>query len=160
MSPFRLFNAKLFLPWQIEAIGNNLLRDEDKRELKSLSGKTPGDTLVDSVRSESGHSWIAYAEDTRRPVAVFGYERSPNIPGVVIWMVATYQLYAYSKDFLRISKIILDNWLEKFGTLHNYIDIRNKVHIEWLLSLGFELPAGMTCNMQDGVPFQYFIKEK
>lgn len=160
MSPFRIFNAKNFAPWQIEAFGNHLLRDEDKRELKSLEDATPGKTLVNSVFNERGKAWIAYAEKTRKPVAVFGYHWLLTLKGRVIWMVGTYHLYQYKEDFLRISKIILDHWLDRAEVLHNYIDLRNTTHIQWLEMLGFKLPAGMTCTMHDGVPFQYFIKEK
>lgn len=160
MSPFRLFNAKSFAPWQIKAIGDHLLRDEDKRELKSLKPATPGETLCKSVFDKKGSAWIAYAEETRKPVAVFGHVWSPISKGRVIWMVGTYHLFDYTVDFMRISKIILDHWLDKYEVLYNYIDLRNTTHIEWLTRFGFTLPAGMTVEMHDGVPFQYFIKEK
>lgn len=160
MSPFRLYPAKDFSPYFIEDIGNNFLRDEDKRELKSTEGKSPGKSLVESVFTEKGKSWIAFAYKTGKPVALFGYAWLPTLKGRVIWMVGTYHLYDYKADFLRISKIILDHWLDRAGVLHNYIDLRNTAHIAWLELLGFKLPKGMVCEMHNGVPFQYFIKEK
>jgi hypothetical protein len=160
MSPFKLVRADSFPVWQIEAIGEHMLRDEDKRELESLSNQSSGLSLVDAVFDEDSKSWIAYGRKTAEVVAVFGRTRSNAMEGRIIWMVGTPKLYKYVPEFLDVSKRILDYWLEKYGRLHNYIDLRNLVHISWLMRLGFTLPPGQTVKMHDGVPFQYFIKEK
>jgi hypothetical protein len=75
-------------------------------------------------------------------------------------MVGTDELYKYLREFLSVSKTIINHWLDKYGTLYNFIDVRNVTHIEWLSWLGFELPPDMQVEMKDGSPFQYFIKEK
>jgi hypothetical protein len=159
MSPFKIMSTDVFPIWQLEGIGSHLLRDEDKRELESLNDVDSGLALVKSVM-DSEKAWVAFGRDCGKCVAVFGYASIIAVPGKIIWMVGTDQLNQYIAGFLHVSKLILDNWLEKFGVLHNYIDIRNRSHVNWLTSLDFVLPAGITVEMKDGTPFQYFIKEK
>jgi hypothetical protein len=159
MSPFKLLRTDGFPLWQIDALGDTLLRFEDRRELQSLTGGDPGMALLESVMA-SEKSWLAYGRETMQLVAVFGYSVSPHLPGICIWMVGTDHLKEYSSEFLRVSRIILDNWLDKFGTLYNLIDLRNTTHVNWLIGMDFELPADKQVTMKDGTPFQYFIKEK
>jgi hypothetical protein len=145
--------------WQIQAVGDSFLRYEDERELKSLTGVDPGLALVESVLA-SEKSWVCYARATQRIVGVFGYANNSALPGRCIWMVGTAELAKYPKEFLSVSAQIIDHWLNTFGTLYNLIDLRNITHIDWLSRLGFSLPPDKQVTMQDGIPFQYFIKEK
>lgn len=160
MPPFKILDARTFPLWQMEAFGSFLIREEDKTELESLTGESAGVALSDSVKNNNDGCWIAISRYSDKIAAVFGKEKQDAVPGRIIWMVGTPELHNCVLPFLVTSKLILDHWLEKYGTLHNMIDLRNATHIHWLTTLGFELPPNMTCQMQDGAPFQYFYKEK
>ena len=74
-------------------------------------------------------------------------------------MVGTNALIDYNMPFYRVSKKILDHWLDEAGILHNFIDTRNVLHMSWLSRLGFKFPPAMRMRIGD-VDFQYFVKEK
>ena len=160
MSPFKIFSANKFSDFSIKAIGDHLLREEDKRELLASSNEeTPGKALLKGVRSCPHTSWIAF-DYSMNPIAVFGYYPLKGIAsGTVIWMVATPTIFKFTMPFLLISKRIIKHWLNKFGLLHNFIDTRNEGHIKWLKVMGFDMPEGSVAKLK-GVPFQYFKKEK
>jgi len=159
MSPFKILKANLYPKWQLEALGDWLLGEEDQMELKASSGKTAGRALIEAVASSGEKAWLAWDYKDIRVVALFGYIRIEGVKGVVIWMVATPQIYKYSKPFLELSERIINYWCSKFGMLHGYIDTRNEKHIAWLKQLYFEFPEGNVAEL-NGVPFQYFVKEK
>jgi len=145
--------------WKIEAVGEHLLRPEDQREITSCSGVEPGLALVEAVMA-SEKSWIMYSRESFKLVCIFGYSTSPTLKGICVWCCGTPDLLTYRHEFTAITKIIRDNWLNKFGAIYNLIDLRNVAHIQWLIELGFELPPDKQVVMTDGTPFQYFYKEK
>jgi hypothetical protein len=145
--------------WQIEAVGEQLLRPEDQRELTSATGHDPGLALVEAVLA-SEKSWLMYGRKDMRLICIFGYSVEPSLKGICVWVAGTPALLDYRHEFTAITKIIRDNWLNKFGAIYNLIDLRNVAHIQWLIELGFELPPDQQVIMKDGTPFQYFIKEK
>jgi hypothetical protein len=80
------------------------------------------------------------------------------VKGGVIWAVLTPDFMNCLDEFNKLSKIILDHWLDKYGVLSNYIDVRNKSHVRWLEYLGFTFEfKGIIVNQ---VLFQLFHKEK
>ena len=143
--------------WQMEAIGDSLIREEDKRELASWSGSEPGLALVESVVA-SKKSWLCYARDTFKLICVFGYSVEPTLKGICVWVVGTENLYDYRHEFTSVSTSIMNNWLNKFGAIYNLIDLRNVTHVQWLIQLGFELPPDQQAIMKDGPVIQYFHK--
>jgi hypothetical protein len=157
MSYFKILDARRFSFWQLEAIGDRLLREEDKRELEASSGDSAGETLRRSVFNYPGLPLVAYAPDYKI-VAVFGYIRLNIVKGRVIWMVATPHIYKHIKPFLKVSKTIIDYWLSKYGMLSGYIDSRNATHAKWLGHMGFTF--GRSIRLHDKVPFRHFYKEK
>lgn len=161
MSPFKIFSASKFSDFLIKAIGEHLLREEDKRELlATIAQQTPGEALLESVRSCPDTAWVCF-DHSMETIAVFGYKRLKGIPkgvnGVAIWMVATPHIYNHIKPFLKVSKKIINYWCEKFGVIHNYIDMRNEAHIRWLEHMEFTFSNTVEI---DGKSFRYFYKEK
>jgi len=159
MTPFIIKPSSYYPLWQIQAVGDSLLRAEDKREITSASGVDPGLALVESV-ANSEKSWLMFHRETLRLICVFGYSIEPTLKGICVWACGTPDLFKVRKEFTSLTKIIRDNWLNKFGAIYNLIDLRNVAHIQWLIELGFELPPDKQVIMKDGSAFQYFYKEK
>lgn len=136
------------------------LRLEDQAELCSGSGLDDPIAVLEGIVDCCDDSWFAYSRKTGELVAIFGYEKHHQLPGRIIWFVGTTALMKNWRSFCKVSKKILDNWLDKFGMLHNFIDSRNTMHIWWLDWLGFDFPIGLECTVADGTVFQYFVKEK
>jgi len=158
-SPFIIKPTGTYPLWQMQAVGDTLIRDEDKREMKSASGSDPGLALVESIM-KSEKSWVMYDRKTFKMVCVFGYSTEPTLKGICVWAVGTPHLFKVHREFTELTKTIRDNWLNKFGAIYNLIDLRNVAHIQWLTELGFELPPDKQVVMKDGSAFQYFYKEK
>jgi hypothetical protein len=158
MGIFRTIPAKAIPKWDIASIAELLIREEDREELSAISGGTPGKALIEAVNSP-GYSWMTFDKNQGKLVGVFGVHESQIMRGGIIWAVLTPNVYNCIDEFNRVSSIILDNWLNKYGVLHNYVDTRNEAHIRWLKYLGFTFPMPDDILI-NGVWFRYFQKEK
>ncbi|MBW2636598.1 MAG: hypothetical protein JRC86_03565 [Deltaproteobacteria bacterium] len=156
MSPFKTRRCRLSNK-RLEFIGRYLLRDADKQEL-SVNGD-PGVRLSKTVQDSDDNAWITYSRDTGFILALFGWVHEPRVRGRIIWMVGTKALNDYKSPFYHVSKQILEHWLDESGILHNFIDTRNVMHMQWLEGLGFSFPEELSLDI-NGVKFQYFVKEK
>lgn len=117
----------------VRAVGRNM-READRRELKAASGKGPFEMLaLGLIHSEE---CIALLTEDGTPFAVAGVTRMPDFGGSV-WMLATNDLERCKMRFLRNIRAGVDMWQKKYKLLHNYVDERNTVHINWLRWLGF-----------------------
>jgi len=159
MSPFKQVTTDRYPLWQMQAVGDTLLRPEDQRELASCSGSDAGLALVEAVMS-SKKSWVCFARDNHKIVCVWGYALEPTLDGVCIWVAGTSEIFRLRHEFTSMVEVIVENFLNRFGTIYNLIDLRNVTHIQWLTKLGFELPPDKQVVMKDGSAFQYFYKEK
>ena len=155
---FRTIDAKFVPKAHMAEIAELLIRDEDRRELIALSGGTPGKALMDAVAA-TGRSWMTFDKVQGKLISVFGVHELPTFRGGIIWAVLTPEVYNCRKEFHKVSKAVLKNWLNKYGLIHNYVDSRNKAHIKWLKRLGFAL-SDTQDQLINGVVFKYFHKEK
>lgn len=124
-------------PDDIWTVGSKM-READRRELKAASGKGPYEMLaIGLIHSED---CIALLTEDGKAFAMAGVCRMPDVGGSV-WMLATDDLERCKMRFLRNIRAGLDMWQRKYGLLHNYVDERNSVHINWLRWLGFTFIA-------------------
>jgi hypothetical protein len=158
MGIFRTIDAKFIPKAHIAEIAELLIREEDRQELIAMSGDLPGKALIDAVEA-TGRAWMTFDKEQGKLIAVFGCHLSRLLRGGIIWAVLTPEVYNCIDKFNKVSRIILDNWLDKYGLLHNHVDSRNEAHIRWLKYLEFSFPVNNGVLIND-VKFQYFYKEK
>lgn len=74
------------------------------------------------------------------PVCIFGVTTVSAVASVGRpWMIGTDLLDKYSKVFLRRCAPVVDEMLEAYNRLENYVDVRNVRAIAWLRWLGFTM---------------------
>lgn len=126
-------------------------RQADKDEMQAAAGATVMECLQRGY-AESLRCWSICDDD--HPIAVVG-DVMTGIGHGLPWMVTTDDVPFHARGFLRASRAVLANMLERHSTLSNMVDDRNKAAIRWLSWLGFEIgepvPAGHL-----GLPFRSF----
>jgi hypothetical protein len=113
------------------------LRKGDLAEIKASVGGNPEDALVLSLAT-STKAW-AWLYDGR-VMAVFGVAGDPTRIGVgTPWLLAAEESSKHKIFFVRNSKWLIDEMLDEFPYLENYVDCRNTPSIQWLSWCGFAL---------------------
>jgi hypothetical protein len=131
------------------------IRPEDAREI-AVFGHTPAYGF--------GFGWElsdpAYTVTLEgRPVAMFGVVPLSAPGHGIVWFLGTPDLEKPVNRirFLRESSKWVDNLMEKYEKIINYVDARNVLHISWLKWLKFEFMDEKEFN---GVRFYGFCKER
>ena len=137
-----------------------LLREADKREIKSSSGFSPEMALKMSY-SQSDETSIACRPDGS-PLAIFGIGPNHNSPEVGIpWMVGTDEMTKYSIPLVRDARKWVERHLNTYTILTNYVDSRNIVHLKWLRHIGFTIDeTPKYVGVDKAVPFFQFYRSK
>ena len=129
------------------------LRKEDIQEIQAVTGLPPLLSLLTGLKMSSVPLVICNADC--KPVAMLGVV--PNGLIGFIWMVGTDDLKKISLSFLRNSKDVCDVLKGKHQILHNYVDKRNKLHINWLKWMGFTIINEVTYGVENR-KFYEFVK--
>ncbi len=129
------------------------LRKEDIQEIQAVTGLPPLLSLLTGLKMSSVHLVICNADC--KPVAMLGVV--PNGLIGFIWMVGTDDLKKISLSFLRNSKDVCDVLKGKHQILHNYVDKRNKLHINWLKWMGFSIINEVNYGIENR-KFYEFVK--
>ena len=129
------------------------LREDDKQEIQAVTGLPPLLSLLTGLKLSSVPLVICNADC--KPVAMLGVV--PNGLIGFIWMVGTDDLKKISLSFLRNSKDVCDVLKGKHQILHNYVDIRNKLHINWLKWMGFTIINEINYGIENR-KFYEFVK--
>ena len=130
------------------------LREEDIQEIKAVTGLSPPLlSLLCGLKMSSVPLVICNADC--KPVAMLGVV--PNGLIGFIWMVGTDDLKKISLSFLRNSKDVCDVLKGKHQILHNYVDKRNKLHINWLKWMGFSIINEINYGIENR-KFYEFVK--
>jgi hypothetical protein len=112
------------------------LREADAREIREGSGLSPAIAVAFSI-AHSSPGYAALLE--KEPVVIFGASPSAT-PGVgVVWLLATPEIERHPVRFYRESRRMFAKVTEKYETLVNWVDCRNKLSLRWLQWLGFEI---------------------
>ena len=111
------------------------LREADRRELIAAHG----DTMVAIVKSVS-QSEEAYRVTGAQgePLVLYGKCAEKDLPGRLIWCLATNRLRPYQREFARVSRNILQHWAAEHGILWNAVGDFNEPAKRWLRWCGAE----------------------
>lgn len=113
------------------------MRFEDKREVATMSGHTPEQSLCLAYLS-SGIDCRSIIDSYGRVVGMYGASQVDTNVGQV-WMLGSKGLLKISREFLRQSKIEVNKMNTKYNLLCNFIDSRNEIHIRWIRWCGFKI---------------------
>lgn len=146
----------------IDILRGMTLRKADIDELKTATGfNNPFDSLKYSIAHSTEFTEVCIEKETNEVITIFGLGKTLDHfdnPVGVPWMVASPSLIKYRKVLMRYSKKVVQEMLEQFPLLNNFVDSRNVVHINWLKHMGFKF-AGKDLMIR-GVPFKYFFKRR
>ena len=129
------------------------LRKEDIQEIQAVTGLPPLLSLLTGLKMSSVP--LVICNPDCKPVAMLGVV--PNGLIGFIWMVGTDDLKKISISFLRNSKDVCDVLKGKHQILHNYVDKRNKLHINWLKWMGFSIINEVNYGIENR-KFYEFVK--
>jgi hypothetical protein len=123
----------------------------DVEEMLAGSGHTIAEALQLGLE-QSLRAWVI--EQDGKPLAAVG-DTMAGIGVGVPWMVTTDHIGEAPRPFLRASKAILADTMQRHCLLVNYVDARNATAIRWLGWLGFTI-HGSAPYGRDGLPFHKF----
>jgi hypothetical protein len=122
------------MPCHIPFIAGSI-READKSELWAAACLSPEAALWKSL-SSSSMAWTGLYDSL--PVCMFGVASGSELAGVGLpWMIGTQELDRLAITFLRRNKSKIQEMLDIYPRLMNYVDDRNKKAIRWLKWLGF-----------------------
>ena len=135
-----------------------LLREADKNEIEAMSACSPLSALAYSIATSK--SWIACRPD-EVPLAIFGVGNDVGDGVGIPWMVGTDEMLKYPKSLVRDARKWVEEQLNTYAILMNYVDARNIVHVNWLRHIGFTVSDTKVFVGQDHtVPFLIFHRSK
>lgn len=129
------------------------LRYEDLDEILVGKDITPSQILKEAWEA-SKHCYV-YVLPSGKPISIWGVV--PTDHGACIWMLGTDDLDMFKTDILRISKWFVEENLERYRALYNWVDQRNTKSIRYLKWLGFIFGEPVD---NSGYPFLPFWQSK
>jgi hypothetical protein len=135
------------------------LREEDRQEVLTASGKAPEEVLpVSFDLSRECYTIRLCGKDGRvesDPTVIFGIADDPHHAGMgVVWLLATDNIRRGALSILREGVLWLDHFNRLYPNgIHNIVDIRNDLHVRWLTLAGFKFVNEISHN---GHTFIYF----
>ncbi len=115
------------------------LRHSDAKEVMASGGHSPLEALLLSVEySDSDTCWTALLDG--EPEIMWGaapYHDAPSGNHGIVWLLSSSEMYKIPGRFLHESAQYVSIMLEKFDSLHNYVDATNIKSQQWLEALGF-----------------------
>jgi hypothetical protein len=142
----------------VDFIAHNL-RDQDAFEVWLSDAMGPEEAVTASWKASlrtsryQNRECQAILDDDGVPLGLCGVAG-----GGLIWFLATDGLFATEanrRQFVRDGKVWVDQCIERYGALSNWVFAKNVDSIRWLKSLGFTVyspaPRGPSCAL-----FSYF----
>ena len=114
------------------------LRRADQMEVMASHGLAGDVCVMESWRASTVASSVCLDDGT--PAAICGVVEAEH--GGLIWMLATDQLFetrANTVQFIRGGRIWVDELMDEWGQLHNWVYNKNQRSMVWLRSLGFTI---------------------
>jgi hypothetical protein len=104
----------------------------------------------------SEEAWVAVGESGE----VFGIYGVANVEGMGSpWMVATPEVYRYSKELVRDGREWIKTILPRYPMLFNFVHAENTKSIAWLRKLGFTIGELVPEFGAGKAPFYFFHQE-
>lgn len=134
---------------------DNDLRPLDKRELIAAHGRPYTAILRSLISSEEAYSVTGANGE---PLVLYGKCAEKNLPGRLIWCMATNAMKPYEREFARVSREILRAWAAEHGILWNAVGDFNEPAKRWLRWCGAEFGQPLEIG---GEPFvRFYIRGK
>lgn len=130
-------------------------RAADADEIKACCGLDIGTALLQCATG-SLRAWVIEAGGV--PLAAVGDTMAAIGVGVP-WMITTDHIKKHPRAFLRASRAIMADMLQRHYLLVNYVDARNVDAIRWLTWLGATIEEPAPYGVA-GLPFRKFTKIK
>ena len=130
------------------------MRHMDRLEAEYQTGMTPEDALSYTFLGSKTNMTIASDDD--QPIGLCGVQEDG-----CIWMVATDELFdnkKYRIQLIRQGRNWVDNLLESYNILYNYVYAENTSAIKWLKTLGFTFVNLHKSYGQQKKPFYEFLR--
>ncbi len=125
------------------------LRQEDINEMKALTGIKPELGVAYSIAFSQRGGAAIYDDKT---AAIFG------VSDDLIWLLGTDEITKHPITFFRASREYLPKLLRGYDYVYNYVDSRNKLHLDWLKWLGFTIEEAQLLGVENR-PFHKVWKE-
>lgn len=126
-------------------------RPADIEEMHACTG-LPLTIVLQCGLQESLRAWVI--EHDGLPLAAVGDTLAGFGVGVP-WMVTTVHIEKNPRGFLRASKALMSEAMQRHYQLTNYVDARNGDAIRWLEWLGFKMEPAVPYGVS-GLPFHKF----
>ena len=130
------------------------MRVMDKIEALYQTGLSPEDAL--SYTFLGSKTNMTVADDNDQPIGLCGVQKDG-----CIWFVATDELFdnkKYRIQLVRQGKEWVDNLLESYKILYNYVYAENSSAIKWLKALGFTFVKLHESYGYQKKPFYEFLR--
>ncbi len=117
----------------IEYLAKNM-RKEDKDEIMASHGVEPLEAIEVCVED----AYISkVVEKDGDPIIIYGITKCDEMENfVAVWMLSTDRINEIKCEFLRGSRVFIEECLKEFKVLANIVDVRNEVSVKWLKWLG------------------------
>ncbi len=133
------------------------IRQADIEEMWASDHKKPDEALRQSLMC-STDARVGIADGSI--VCIFGVAPVNLLEGTAApWMIATSHIDKYASIFLRNNKDVVNEWIDTYPHLFNYVDARNFKAKKWLKWLGFVLSEAKPYGKEQ-LPFHYFERRK
>lgn len=134
------------------------LRKEDNDECVAMSG-IPGDKCLQLGFEISKFCWISILQG--EPISCFGVVESKDKKFGIPWMLATFDFGKHHKvEIFKLTKKYVAIMLEEFGSLANYVDMRNKTSIRWLRRSGFTFEDPIRAGVENRMFHRFWMEKK
>lgn len=128
------------------------LREQDRREVWA-SHHLQGEAALLLSYFQSEYSFVAVCDGQVN--AMWGVSKLKDKPGALIWFLGSDVVAEYPVKVFRAGRRFVQQALERYGYLENYVDARNELSISWIKWLGFSFDKPKPYG-KDGCLFYHF----
>lgn len=127
------------------------MRFKDIEEIWATAHETPRESLINGFRVS--HPCLTCKDDDT-PIAMFGVNPYSDGSGIV-WLLGSEAIKRNYRNFLKLSILVIEHFLNMYPKLFNYVDARQKESIRWLKWLGAKIDDAKPYGVEL-LPFHYF----
>lgn len=134
-----------------------VVRQADIDEVWASSLSTPLRAMTSGIKY-SKESFTGFVGD--KPVCMWGVVQESLVGNIgVPWMIATEYLEKFDRVFIRHCKAQALEIFNRYDTLINHVDARNKKAIRWLKWIGFTVETEAKPYGIKQLPFHKFVMQ-
>lgn len=123
--------------FDVAYVANNM-RQADRDEVYAASGHNPYDSLMLGVRKSD--DIVTAVSPDGVPLVIFGISSKSLVTDIgVPWLLGCDEALKYRKHFMTDVPKVLEIMLEKYRMLENYVHVKNRVSVNWLKRMGFQM---------------------